>query len=131
LSRRRSRRCRRREIDEHLPVLDRGAEGVEIDEAGRLHRLAGAHVERAEMQAALDDVAVEDAVGEVGGGVGAARLGGIEGAVDIVDGDELAADLEALDAAGRQIGGGADGNGIFGHDVSGAAGLQARADIPA
>ena len=49
--------------------------------------------------------------------MGAARLGGIEGAVDIVDGDDLVTDLEALDAAGWDIGGCADGDGIFCHDL--------------
>src|SRR4051812_15763471 len=70
------------------------------------------------MQGALDHVALEDAVGQIGGGMGATCLGGIEGAVDIVDGDGLAADLKALDASGRKIGGGADGKGVFGHDVT-------------
>src|SRR5512145_1043520 len=73
------------EIDVHLPVLHLGAEGLEIDGAGRLHGLAGSHV---------------------------------EGAVDIVDGEHLIADLEALDAAGREIGCGADGNRMFCHDLT-------------
>ena len=61
-------------------------------------------------------VAVEGAVGEVGDAVGAARLGGVEGAVDIVDGDEFLADLEADDAVCRHVGGGADLG--FGHELS-------------
>jgi hypothetical protein len=48
--------------------------------------------------------------------MGAARLGGVERAVDIVDGHRLLADLEAFDVAGREIRDGADGNGIFCHD---------------
>ena len=70
----------------------------------------------AEVQAALDHVPLQDAIGEIGGGMGAARLGGIERAVDIVDGDDLVADFEALDAAGRKIGRGADGDGVFCHE---------------
>ena len=50
--------------------------------------------------------------------MGADRVGRVERAVDIVDGDERAIDVEALDAAGRHIGGGADGKGILGHDLS-------------
>jgi hypothetical protein len=46
------------------------------------------------------------------------RLGGVEGPVDIVDGDELASHLEALDVAGRQIGGGTNENGIFCHGLT-------------
>src|SRR5262249_31661637 len=111
------RRCRRRKVDEHVSVLRLGPERLEIDEAGRLPRLAGAHVERAEVQAAFDHVTLQDAVGEVGGGVGAARLGGVEGAVDIVDRHQLVADLEALDGAGRQIGGGTNRKYCCGHDL--------------
>jgi hypothetical protein len=50
--------------------------------------------------------------------MGAVRLGGVEGAVDIVDGHALVADLEALDAAGRKIGGSADRHGVLCHDLS-------------
>ena len=95
---RRRRRRRRVEVDKHLAVADLGLEGLERDEAGRLRRLAARHVERAEVEAALDHVAVEGAVGEVGDAVGAARLGGVVGAVDVVDRDELVADLAADDA---------------------------------
>ncbi len=59
----------------------------------------------------------QNAVGEVGRGVGAMRLGGVEGSVDIVDGNELVSHLEALDVAGRKIGGRADGNRIFCHGL--------------
>ena len=50
--------------------------------------------------------------------MGADRVGRVERAVDVVDGDQRAIDVEALDAAGRHIGGGADGKGILGHDLS-------------
>jgi hypothetical protein len=109
---------RGRKVDEYLTVPHLGAEGLEIGEAGCLHRLPARHVKCAEVQAALDDIAFQDAVSEVGGSVGAARLRGIEGAVDVVDGHELVAHLEAFDVAGRQIGCGADGDGIFGHDLT-------------
>src|SRR4029077_17162854 len=101
---------RGRKVDEYLTVPHLGAEGLEIGEAGCLHRLPARHVERAEVQAALDDVAFQHAVGEVCGGVGAARLRGVESAVDVVDGHELVAHLEALHGARGQIGDGADGN---------------------
>ena len=100
-------------IDEHLPLLDLGAEGLQIGEAGRLHRLAGGHMKRAEVQAALDHLAFQEAVAEIGGGMSAVRFGRIEGAVDIVDGHELIADLEAPDAAGGQLGDGANGDRIL------------------
>src|SRR5262249_55636861 len=119
VSARSGRRGRRgRKVDEYLTVPHFGVEGLEVGEAGCLHRLPARHVERAEVQTALDDVAFQDAVGEVGGGVGAARLRGVEGAADVVDGHELVAHLEAFDAAGGQIGRGADGDGIFGHDLA-------------
>ena len=113
-----ARPCRGSKVDEHLAVLHLGPVGLEIDEAGRLHGLAARHVERAEVQAALDYVALEYPVGEVGRGMGAARLGSVKGAVDIVDGHNLVADIEALDVAGRDIGGGADGNRIFCHGLT-------------
>jgi len=112
-------RRRRLQIDQHLAVLHLGLVGLEIDEAGRLHRLAARHVKRAEVKAAFDRVAVERAIGEIGKPMGAARLGGVEGAADIVDRDELVADLAADHAVLRDIGNGADGNGIC-HGVSGA-----------
>jgi len=67
------------------------------------------------MQRALDDVALQNPVAEVGHGMGAIRLGGVERAVDVVDGDALVPHLEAPDTAGREVGRRADGNGIFGH----------------
>ena len=70
------------------------------------------------MQAELDDVPLLYEVGDVGLGVGALRLGGVESAVDIVDGDKFVSHLEALDVAGREIGGGTDGNGIFCHGLT-------------
>jgi hypothetical protein len=67
------------------------------------------------MQGALDDVAFQDAVAEVSHGVGTIGLRGVERTIDVVDGDALVPHLEAPDAAGRQIGRCADGNGLFGH----------------
>src|SRR5215467_5723251 len=99
------------EIDKHLAVAHLGLEGLERDEARRLRRLATRHVEFAEMKSALDLLAVERAVGEVGHAMGAARLGGVVGPVDVVDGDQLVADFPADDAVFGDIGGGADLNG--------------------
>ena len=100
------------------PSFTCGLVGLEVDEAGRLHRLAARHVERAEVEAALDHVALERAVGQIGEPVGAAGLGGVEDAVDIVDRHQLVADLAADDAVDRDIRGGADGNWIFCHGWS-------------
>ncbi len=61
-----------RQIDIDLALLHLGPEGLEIGEAGRLHGLAARHVECAEVQAALDHVAFQNAIGEIGEGVGAA-----------------------------------------------------------
>ena len=77
-------------------------------------------MEFAEVEGALDLLAVEGAVGEVGHAMGAARLGGIVGPVDVVDGDELVADLAADDAILGDVGGGADLNGR--HRLSGSRG---------
>src|SRR5262249_34806322 len=85
------------------PIPHLGPERLEIGEARLSHGFPARHVERSEMQAALDDVVLQNAVGEVGHGVGAMRLGGVEGPVDIVDGDKFASHLEALDVAGREI----------------------------
>jgi hypothetical protein len=70
-------------------------------------------VERAEVEIALDHVVLEGAVGEIGHAVGATRLGGIIGAVDVVDRDEFLADLAADHAVFRHIRSGADLG--FGH----------------
>src|SRR5215813_14847735 len=99
---------RRVEVDIDLAVADLGLEGLERDEAGRLDRLAARHVKLAEVEAALDLLAVDGAVGEIGHAVRAARLGRVIGAVDVVDRDELVADLAADDAVLGYIGGGAD-----------------------
>ncbi len=64
-----------------------------------------------EVQRTLDDLALQDAVGEVGETVGAERGGSVELAVDVINGDMLVVEFEALGAAGRDIGGGASGNG--------------------
>src|SRR5258705_6836526 len=99
------------EVDEALTVADLGLEGLERDEAGRLRGLAARHMEFAEMEGALDLLAVDRSVGEVGHAVGAARLGGVVGPVDVVDGDELVADLAADHAIHGNIGGGTNLNG--------------------
>src|SRR5262245_41551410 len=117
---RRRRCCRRVEVDEHLAVAHLGLEGLERDEAGRFRRLAARHMEFAEVEGALDLLAVERAVGEVGHAMGAARLGGVVGPVYVVDGDQLVADLATDDAVLRDIGGGADLNGR--HRLSGSRG---------
>src|SRR5262249_23311954 len=111
-------RCRRRQVHIDLPVFHLGAERLEIDAAGRLHDLAARHVKRAEMQAAFDDVAFENAFAEIGRGVGALRLGGVEGAINVVDGHAFVPHLEALDVAGREVGGGTDANEIFCHGLT-------------
>src|SRR5262249_29997236 len=83
----------------------------------------------AEMKSALDLLAVERAVGEVGHAMGAARLSGVVGPVDVVDGDELVADLAADDAVLGDIGGGADLNGrhlALGSPGAGRAGAGTR-----
>src|SRR5262245_35308405 len=67
------------------------------------------------MQAALYDIAFQNAVAEVGHGVGAIPLGGVERSVDVVDGNALVPHLEAFDVARWKIGGRADRNEIFCH----------------
>src|SRR5262245_66378796 len=81
-------------------------------------------MEFAEVEGALDLLAVERAVGEVGHAMGAARLGGVIGAIDVVDGDELVADLAADHAVLGHVGGGADLNGR--HGFSGLSGSRGR-----
>src|SRR5260370_38667315 len=67
------------------------------------------------MQSALDDVAFQNAVAEIGHGMGTMCLGGIEAPFYVVDGDALVPHLETLDAAGRNIGGGPNRNRSFCH----------------
>ena len=91
---------------QHLAVLDRHLVGAQRDEARRRHGLAGFHVERAEVQRALDDVAVEDAVCETRGAMRALVIGGVERAADVVDRERRRADLILLHrvlAAARPI----------------------------
>ena len=66
------------------------------------------------MEAAFDLLAFDNAVGEVGEPMGAAALGRIVRAADIVDRDQFVADLAADDAVLRHVGGGAHLN--LGHD---------------
>src|SRR5215470_5009215 len=103
-------RRRRVEIDENLAVAHLGLEGLERDEAGRFRRLAARHVKFTEVEGALDLLALERAVGEVGHAVCAARLGGVIGPIDVVDGNELVADLAADHAILGHIGSGTDLN---------------------
>ena len=68
--------------------------------------------------AALDLLTVDHAVGEVGESVGAAAFGRVVGTADIVDRDQLVADLAADHAVLRHVGGGTDVD--FGHGCSAA-----------
>src|SRR5437763_6504106 len=97
----RSRRRRLIEVDEDVAVANLDPKGLQREEAGGFDRLSGRHMKLAEVEAALDFLAVERPLGEVGGGVGAARLGGVERAVDVVDRHELVPDLAADDAVLR------------------------------
>src|SRR6266487_3006936 len=124
------RRGRRRgvEVDEHLAVADLRLVGLERDEAGRLDRLSTRDVKLAEVEAAIDLIAFEHAVGEVGEPVGAAAFRRIERAADIVDRDQLVADLAADHAVLRHVGGGTDWG--FGHGSS-AAGMTIHGALAA
>ena len=84
------------QIDADLAVLHHDLVGPQRREARRLHRLAGLHVERAEVQRAFDDVVFQDAVGEARRAVRAFVVGGVERAADVVDGDDVVPHLEAL-----------------------------------
>jgi hypothetical protein len=74
-------------------------------------------VKRAEVEAAFDHVTIERAVSKIGEAVGAAGLGGVKDALDIVDRHELIAHLAADHAIDRNIRDGADGNRIFCHGL--------------
>ena len=56
------------------------------------------------MHAALDDVALDHAVGQARRGMGAFIVGDVKGAFDVVDRKPVGADLECLDGARRHIG---------------------------
>jgi hypothetical protein len=106
------------QVDEHLAVLDMRPVGLQVRKTGRLHRLAARHVEGAEVHTALDDVPFQEAISEIGEGMGAAAFGGIKAAVNIVDRHELVAELERFDGARRDIRSRAHRNRVFCHDVT-------------
>ena len=69
------------------------------------------------MHGALDDVVFEHAVGEAGRAVRALVVGGVERAADVVDGEHVVADLEALNGILRNVRGGAQANESVRHDL--------------
>src|SRR5581483_8316126 len=84
------------QVDKHPTVLHGNLVGAQRREARRLYRLAGPDIEGAEVQSTLDNVVLQDAVGEARSAEGAFIVGGIELAADVIDGDHVVADLEAL-----------------------------------
>ena len=66
------------------------------------------HMERAEMQTALDHIAVQLAGGEAGQAVRAGIVGRVEPAIDVVEGNRATADLESTDSINRHIADAAD-----------------------
>ena len=65
-------------LDEHRAALDRGRIGLHRDHAGRRHHLAGLDVELAVVEVALDHVAVDVALRQRAGAVGAGVVGDVE-----------------------------------------------------
>src|SRR5665213_1388032 len=61
--------------------------GLEVVADRRAEALAGLHLEPSAMQRAFDDLAVEPALGQLGVGVGAEVVGGVDFAVDVVERD--------------------------------------------
>src|SRR5436190_14793302 len=77
----------RSDFDEHLFALDHGFVGLHRDHAGRVHNLAGFDVERAVVEIALDDVAIDIALVQQAGAVGAEIVGDVELAVQVEHGE--------------------------------------------
>src|SRR5579859_3954467 len=119
--RRKTPRSRRRaggvavEIDEDIVALQLNLVGAQRYRAGRRLHGAGRDMERAEVQAALDDVAVEKALGEACGGVGAFVVGDVKRAAEIEHGEPAVADFEGLGRVRRNLGLRADPNHRFRH----------------
>src|SRR5262245_57774888 len=98
------------EVDPDLAVLHDNLIGPQRREARRLDRFAGLDVECAEMQRTLDHIALQHAVGKTRRAVGAFVVGGVELTADVVDGDDIGADLEALHRVLRHLRGRTDGH---------------------
>lgn len=103
------------EVDIDIVALQHHFIGAQRDLAGRRFDLSGLHVEGAEMHAAFDDVAFQEAVGEARRGMGAFVVGDVELALDIVHREPAVADLEGLHRFRRDVGLRTNPNDVFRH----------------
>ncbi len=91
------------ELDLDLLVDDAHRVGLQIFGRRRVEHLSGADIKAGGMQRALDQLAVEPAVGEPGIGMSADVVGREKSAVDVVKRDRAAGDLDAQRLAFGQI----------------------------
>ena len=91
------------QLDLDLPVDDAHRVGLQIFGRGRVEHLSGADIKAGGMQRALDQLAVEPAVGQPGIGMSADVVGRENAAVDVVKRDRAARDLDAERLAFGQI----------------------------
>src|SRR4051812_2718334 len=111
-------------VDKHRAALDRRGIGLHRDHAGWRHDLPGFDVELAVVEVALDHVAVDEALRQRAGAVGAGVVGDVKLPVDIEDGDRHASRLDAERGSGGNLVGFAKFNsgrhrGGFSYEVDG------------
>src|SRR5579859_4839224 len=87
------------EIDHHGPVLDPDRVGLDVAGHRKAQRLAGSDVEAPGMERALDRAIVEEPVRQQGEGVRTDIPGGVEFALDLIDRNLRAADLDCAHIA--------------------------------
>src|SRR5260370_24159963 len=90
-------------LDDNLPVLHRGRAGFHRDHARRHHHLAGADVELAIVEVALDHVALDVTLGQRARPMGALVIKDIELALDVKDRHRQSVFLNLEGGAGSDV----------------------------
>src|SRR5258707_8239120 len=90
-------------LDDNLPVLHRGRVGLHRDHARRHHHLAGADVELAIVEVALDHVALDVTLGQRARPMGALVIKDIELALDVKDRHRQSVFLNLEGGAGSDV----------------------------
>ncbi len=87
----------------HDAVAHFSAVSLQRHRTRRAYGFAGGDMEGAEMQVAFDDIAIEFALGQARQAMRASVIGGIDGALDVVERDGFTIDLKLLDGIGGQL----------------------------
>src|SRR5580692_11120804 len=95
-------------LDRHLPIHDRRRIGLDRHHTGRRDHLAGADIELAVVEIALDHVVLDIAFRQRAGAVGARIVGDVELAADIEYRERQILDLDLERGTGRHLVGAAE-----------------------